>query len=172
MILWIVVIILFILQLIGFYLLALLYTKVSKFDDLERKQRKLMEEMDDAIVAYLSEMKDENERLVELLVRHTEQAAVLEQEKREAEPVSIDPDPGRPLPIKPPKMPINLAIKSYNTSTEKPKNEKTEMEAHEWDQLDTRSQIFHLHDAGMSEEEIAKKLGKGRTEVELILKFR
>ena len=55
-------------QIIGFYFLALLYTKVSKFDDLEKKQRKLMEEMDDSIGAYLSELKDENDRLIERLI--------------------------------------------------------------------------------------------------------
>ena len=58
---------LFIIQIIGFYFLALLYTKVTKFDDLEKKQRKLMAEMDNSIGAYLSELKDENERLIEQL---------------------------------------------------------------------------------------------------------
>ena len=55
MIVWIVLIFLFIVQIISFYFLALLYTKVSKFDDLEKKQRKLMVEMDDSLVhIYLS----------------------------------------------------------------------------------------------------------------------
>ena len=58
---------LFIIQIISFYFLALLYTKVTKFDDLEKKQRKLMTEMDDSIGAYLSELKDENDRLIEQL---------------------------------------------------------------------------------------------------------
>src|SRR4051794_9029785 len=50
---------LFILQIISFYFLALMYTKLSKFDNLEKQQRKLMNEMDDSIGAYLSELKDE-----------------------------------------------------------------------------------------------------------------
>ena len=37
---------------------------------------------------------------------------------------------------------------------------------------DARTQVIRLHDAGQSIEEIAKQLGKGRTEIELILKFR
>ena len=60
-------VILFLLQLISFYFLALLYTKVSKFDDLEKKQRKIMNEMDDSLGAYLAELKDENERLIQRL---------------------------------------------------------------------------------------------------------
>ena len=64
---------LFIIQIISFYFLALLYTKVTKFDDLEKKQRKLMAEMDNSIGAYLSELKDENERLIEQLTVHVQQ---------------------------------------------------------------------------------------------------
>ncbi len=61
------IVILFIIQIISFYFLALLYTKVSNFDSLEKKQRKLMEEMDDSITAYLTELKDENDRLINQL---------------------------------------------------------------------------------------------------------
>lgn len=165
---------LFILQVFGFYILALLYMKVSKFDDLERKQRKLMEEMDDSIVAYLSEMKDENERLVELLSQRGELAAAGERVERgpESRPVVKEAEAARPIPVEPPKMPINLAIKSYSQTTGKPKGEEPGMPRMESEQPDLRSRIFQLHDAGLSEEEIAKKLGKGRTEIELILKFR
>ena len=67
---------LFIIQIISFYFLALLYTKVTKFDDLEKKQRKLMAEMDNSIGAYLSELKDENERLIEQLTVHVQQPAL------------------------------------------------------------------------------------------------
>ena len=152
---------------IGFYFLVLLYTKVSKFDDLEKKQRKLMAEMDDSIGAYLSELKDENERLIERLTErdrapivpkvgsHTnvkEFAAALEQPK----PV---------IRAHKPVIPVNLAIKSYNNATtaQEPMVEKDD---------DDRTKAFKLHDAGQSIEQIAKVLGKGRTEVELILKFR
>ncbi|MFS0574200.1 hypothetical protein AB1K83_01065 [Sporosarcina sp. 179-K 3D1 HS] len=169
---WIVLIALFILQLVGFYIIALLYTKVSKFDDLERKQRKLMNEMDDSIAAYLSEVKDENERLVELLGRHDELAAARERVKPEPTTSKKEDGSTLPLPIQPPKIPINLAIKSYSNSAEKLKNGEVADSAPKSESMDTRSQIFRLYDAGLSEEEIAKKLGKGRTEVELILKFR
>lgn len=52
---------LFILQIMTFYFLALLYTKSSKYDDLEKKQQTLMREMDDSIGMYLTELKDEND---------------------------------------------------------------------------------------------------------------
>ena len=39
-------------------------------------------------------------------------------------------------------------------------------------ELDDRTRAFNMHDEGKPVEEIAKKLGKGKTEVELLLKFR
>ena len=149
---------------IGFYFLALLYTKVSKFDDLERKQRKLMAEMDDSIGAYLSELKDENDRLIEKL-------SVIEIAKDTTnEPVSFNNAPIVDKPSTPkirvntPSRPINLALKSYGESAFHNVPEKIEP--------DDRTKVINLHDDGQSIEAIAKALGKGKTEIELILKFR
>lgn len=58
---------LFFLQLLSFYFLIILNTKLAKFKDLEKKQERLMREMDDTITAYLAEMKDENDRLIKEL---------------------------------------------------------------------------------------------------------
>ena len=71
-------VILFLLQLISFYFLALLYTKVSKFDDFEKKQRKIMNEMDDSLGAYLAELKDENERLIQRLAERDSDLSAVE----------------------------------------------------------------------------------------------
>lgn len=150
-------------QIIGFYVLALLYTKVSKFDDLEKKQRKLMEEMDDSIGAYLSELKDENDRLIERL------STVEIEKKTNGETVSTTKStveqPPPTIRFNPPSHPINLALKSYSeASFHNTVPEEVEM--------DDRTKAINLHDSGQTVEEIAKALGKGRTEVELILKFR
>ena len=67
---------LFILQLISFYFMALLYMRLSKFNNLEKKQEKLMAEMDDAIGAYLSELKEENERLIQIIDKRYDNADV------------------------------------------------------------------------------------------------
>lgn len=153
-------IIVFLLQIIGFYFLALLYTKVSKFDDLEKKQRKLMEQMDDSIAAYLSEMQDENDRLIQQLsaVKSTR-----ESEEKPASPSVVKTS--EPILVKTPSTSMNLAIKSYGkNSTSHSKTEAVE--------IDDRTKVLRLHDEGQTIEEIAKALGKGKTEVELILKFK
>ena len=64
-----------------------------------------------------------------------------------------------------PTIPVNVALKSYNAVTTSQQGPTLEIE-------DDRTQALKLFDAGQSIEEIAKALGKGRTEVELILKFR
>ena len=112
---------LFHLQIISFYFLALLYTKVSKFDDLEKKQRKLMDEMDDSIGAYLSELKDENERLIERLAERrfricpqSNGIIALWQHRNRGEGADKEHPKVR---VNTPKIPINLALKSYNAVT-------------------------------------------------------
>ncbi|WP_438317674.1 hypothetical protein [Sporosarcina sp. FA9] len=153
-------IIVFILQIIGFYFLALLYTKVSKFDDLEKKQKKLMEQMDDSITAYLSEMQDENNRLIQ-------QLSAVELTKTSTQkpiPPSVV-KATKSIKVNAPSTPMNLAIKSYG-KTLMPSPIPDDLE------MDDRTKVFRLHDDGKTIEEIAKVLGKGKTEVELILKFK
>lgn len=161
---------LFIIQIIGFYFLALLYTKITKFDDLEKKQRKLMTEMDNSIAVYLSELKDENERLIEQLTVYVQQPAIQKNMLAAEESVATEELP----PVKStniPKMPVHLAIKSYKAVAAS-QGQRTEETVVPKEAEDERTQVTRLHDAGQSIEEIAKQLGKGRTEIELILKFR
>jgi hypothetical protein len=160
---------LFIIQIITFYFLALLYTKVTKFDDLEKKQRKLMAEMDNSIGAYLSELKDENERLIEQLTIHVQRPTIRKSTLPTEE--SVASETIRPaMRTNIPKMPVNLALKSYKAvagQAQGPEETAASLEAE-----DVRTQVIRLRDAGHSVEGIAKQLGKGRTEIELILKFR
>ncbi len=164
----ILVIFLFIMQIISFYFLALLYMKVTKFDDLEKRQKKLMSEMDDSLGAYLSELKDENERLVERLAERDNYSVVEKQKNNTltAKAIEISEETQPVVPINRPKMPVNLVLKSYAATTAQG------LKLTEPDVEDDRFRIYKLHDAGHPIEEIAKKLGKGRTEIELILKFR
>ena len=159
---------LFVTQLISFYFLALLYAKVSKFDDLEKKQGKLMREMDDSITAYLSELKDENDRLIiQLASREESKSKVFVEENAQTlvEPITTHKESSSEKKIHPPKFPVNLALKSYSaTNLHTATNEQVE--------VDDKTRALQLHDLGHSIEEIAKKLGKGQTEVKLILKFR
>ena len=63
----IVLVVLFISQLLTFYFLVILNSKLSKYKEIEKKQEAIIREMDDAISAYLVEVKDENDRLIKEL---------------------------------------------------------------------------------------------------------
>lgn len=163
---------LFILQVIGFYFIVLLYMKVSKFNNLEKKQQKLMAEMDDAIGAYLSELKEENERLISIIEQRQEND-ISKEHVPESRHYS---ESGQPLEtkaysFKPPSYPVKAAMKSYQTTPVLNKDSLAEPKMEE-PELDDRTLAIRMNDDGKSVEEIAKRLGKGKTEVELLLKFR
>ncbi|MCM3709915.1 hypothetical protein [Sporosarcina luteola] len=163
---------LFILQMISFYFMALLYMKISKFNNLEKKQHKLMAEMDDAIVAYLSELKEENDRLINIIEKQQEDRS-LQETAREDRPIddSIKSSEKKTIPIKTPGYPMKAALKSYKTAPALNKDSLASQVTEEFE-LDPRTLAIRMHDNGKPIEEIAKRLGKGKTEVELLLKFR
>lgn len=162
---------LFILQVIGFYFMALLYMKVSKFNNLEKKQQKLMMEMDDAIGAYLSELKEENERLILIIEKHHDE------KRKDISPESQTETARDPLiekskiSIKTPGYPVKAAMKSYQTAPVVSRDGLPLQNTLDSD-LDERTLAIRMYEDGKPVEEIAKRLGKGKTEVELLLKFR
>lgn len=163
-------ILLFIIQMVGFYVILLLYTKVSRFNDLEKKQQKLMAEMDDSIAAYLAELKEENERLIAIIEKRqhasgSEPSNSMTSSKKEMNHEKAD------LHFPQPKIPMKLAVQSYQSYSKNIPEEQATTQKKS-DEMDERTKAIALHDEGKSIEEIAKTLGKGKTEVELLLKFR
>ncbi|XKO56399.1 hypothetical protein ACI2WT_05095 [Lysinibacillus fusiformis] len=182
--------VLFFLQLLTFYFLIILNTKLAKFKDLEKKQERLMSEMDDTISVYLTEMKDENDRLIKELqnvspselaatsVQQTvsyepqqEQAySAAEQELKKDRPLSLDKDARLYVPK-------NIVANAYSrqrqtteTIASSPMPLKVEQKE-EVKELTMEQQALNLAKQGKSTEEIAKQLQKGKTEIDLLLKF-
>lgn len=163
----IIIIILFLLQIVSFYIIALLYMKMGKLNDVEKKQRKLMDEMEESIAAYLTELKDENDRFL--------QQFSMEQKKDHS---SQQSNIGKAVDIvshteqvlfEQPKIPVRKAIHTYqkNSGTLTTKvNSKEETET-----ASIRTKVSQLAAEGYSIEEIAKQVGVGKTEIELMLKF-
>ena len=161
---------LFITQVISFYFLAILYMKVLKYDDFEEKQKRLMEEMDDSLAAYLAEVKDENDKFIENLISAQGEKLngdEVEQVESIVSPKSPSPEEAPLINITTPKIPMNQVLRSYGKMEYEP-IEEVEVAL----EIDDRTRAIGLHNEGKSIEEIARMLGKGRTEVELILKFR
>ncbi|TQR20947.1 DUF6115 domain-containing protein [Psychrobacillus vulpis] len=156
----IVLVILFLLQLISFYVIALLYSKLSKLNDIEKKQDQVLAEMEDSFVAYIAEIKDENNRLLQEL-RNTEKSIA-------ASTVEIVPkatNEKEPFTFEQPKSYVSkvLAANSYlkSVASKEKKNPVTIQE-----------KVLFYEEEGKSIDEIAKLLQIGKTEVELFLKFK
>lgn len=187
--------VLFILQLLSFYFLIILNTKLAKFKDLEKKQERLMREMDDTISVYLAEMKDENDRLIQELqrvsksetqtnaVKHEEQ---IERQKEQSPSLIKEESPvdGSTRLDNEPRfyVPKNIVANAYSRqqqteakteakvvhSAQQPTNATKKEEAKP---LTIEQQAVELAKQGKTAEEIAKQLQKGKTEIELLLKF-
>lgn len=130
-----------------------------------------MDEMDNSLAAYLSEVKDENDQLIKRLAAvEKEQPIVKVESTSTSEKLTEDIKQAQEplINLVTPKIPVNLALKSYAST----KLEPIQEEPVEEQPTDDRSRAIQLYDAGKSVEEIARVLGKGQTEVELILKFR
>lgn len=179
--------VLFVLQLLSFYFIIILNTKLAKFKDLEKKQERLMREMDDSISLYLAEMKDENNRLIQALqvVPKPEKTTAVQQkrpasQKNQGQPLaqveSQTKDAGRdhePRIL----MPKNIVANAYSrqqvgaTPVQATSPKPAPVQKEEPQPLTLEQQIVQMAKQGKTAEEIAKKLQKGKTEIELLLKF-
>ena len=81
----IVLVVLFISQLLTFYFLVILNSKISRYKEIEKRQEAIIREMDDAISAYLVEVKDENDRLIQELKMQSESKKVVSNEHQVTE---------------------------------------------------------------------------------------
>lgn len=183
--------VLFFLQLISFYFLIILNTKLAKFKDLEKKQERLMREMDDTISVYLAEMKEENDRLIKELqsVSQSEIAAsslhqteqYMTPQEQPTLPVVHEVKSDSSLSLEKDAriyVPKNIVANAYSrqqhTTSKMVKTApplKVEEQKEAENLLTVEQQALELAKQGKSPEEIAKQLQKGKTEIELLLKF-
>ncbi|RKJ19562.1 hypothetical protein D7X33_45735 [Butyricicoccus sp. 1XD8-22] len=187
----ILVVLLIVSQLLCFYLIAILNAKVAKFQDLEVKQNQLLREMEDTIGLYLVEMKEENDRLIQELstlkngkVVQTKiaeaqnsisQVAATFDEKALTKSEKVEPN-SLDLPlenkIQVPKAIVQNAYNKYkNPSVELKNKNEDKVSNQEETPISFEQQVMTLRGEGKSIEEIAKLTNKGKTEIELLIKF-
>ncbi|TXC91932.1 hypothetical protein FS935_05990 [Metabacillus litoralis] len=158
--------------------------KYSTMKSLTDNQRKILEDTENSMTSFLIEMKDENDRLIEQL---TNNSSLIPQE--------VAPKDNKNAKVN------NIAAKASSYDIDKMKKSKKEENENENEdeglpkhlsQIDevkdtieisesTLAEIetlpfeieaINLYENGYSIEQIARKFNKGKTEVELILKFR
>ncbi|QCR31824.1 hypothetical protein [Lysinibacillus sp. SGAir0095] len=188
-----IVIILIISQLICFYFIVILNTKIAKFKDLEKRQDQLIREMDDAISLYLVEMKEENDRLInelssikqnesknneiknQILARiNSEDSQRLSSTAQDESASKMDPVESIPPKALVPKKVATNAYKQQTVNEVRPVKQTIETETVEKDLTVLPSfeqKVITLYQQGKTIDEIAKLTQKGKTEIELLIKF-
>jgi hypothetical protein len=156
----IILVILFLLQLISFYFIALLNAKLTKFNNMEYKQEQILAEIEDSFSAYIAEIKDENNRLLQEL-NNTDRVVAATTEHVEEKESAIETTPIFEVPKT--FVSKQLAANSYI---------KTASVTEKKEPVTIKEKVFFYDDQGKSIEEIAKILQIGKTEVELFLKFK
>lgn len=178
-----VVITLFLIQMITIFVIVLLYSKLSKFQNIEKRQNELINEMDNAISVYLMEMKEENDRLIsELKKPNVVQKAA--SPRKEGTAQTIKEQPVKEQEMEPRKfVPVKQAANAYQKQKTQQQVEEKDNEALEKAEtlsedneileqnLTFEQQVINHYRNGKSIEEIARMMGRGKTEIELLVKF-
>ncbi|WP_010301440.1 DUF6115 domain-containing protein [Kurthia senegalensis] len=167
----IIVVILVITQCLTFYFLVLLGLKIARFKDVEQKQQLMKDDMDNAIGVYLAEMKDENDRLLEEIKKMQ---------------VQVSKVPVKEIAVEPKKQTAPVEQKEWTVATSKPNEtkpfaapkayakkayQKTAATNSPEPALTDREKAQKMYKEGSTIVDIAKALQRGKTEVELLLKF-
>ncbi|MGY3713894.1 DUF6115 domain-containing protein [Sutcliffiella cohnii] len=131
-------------------LFFILYTKMSKVHSLENEYRQLLKEAEETISSFVFELKEDNERLLKKLSTNSTSEHNSDKEDVNQQHSFV-----------------------YTEDATKSEDLKELLQYGERSQpLSTNEQAKELKNNGYSIDEIAQKLGKGKTEIELLLKFR
>ncbi|MBB6175768.1 MULTISPECIES: DUF6115 domain-containing protein [Anoxybacillus] len=135
----------FVLHGISLFLIILLSLKWMKIKETEREQAELIREMETMMTTYLMQFKEENERFVKQITSST-----IRQHSRSLRKEQMSP-------------PVEHVVDRIELSSTAPKEEQS---------LESLvSEALKLQQQGKTIDEIAKTLKRGKTEMELLLKF-
>lgn len=135
-----------------FFWIIVLIQRIRQTESRIEEMNQVKMEIEDVLLAYTTEMKEENERLLQRLRERNDQK-VTKSQQQEWKVESSEPPPSINHPEKEEYVPP-LELSSQETYVKS-----------------YHAQVLELFELGLSAEEIAKKLEMGKGEVELILKF-
>ncbi|AEB63348.1 MULTISPECIES: DUF6115 domain-containing protein [Bacillus] len=141
----------FVLHGVLLYAVIILYTRFSALKETERQQKKILEETENTLAAFLLELKEENERLEDTKSR------------ADQDPGAEDARP-RPEPQKEPDIPDHM--EKLISATERAESEENSGAP------SFEERVSELYEQGLTPAEIARRMKSGKTEIELFLKFR
>ncbi|WP_433749808.1 DUF6115 domain-containing protein [Falsibacillus pallidus] len=132
--------------------------------------------MEDVISSYLIEMKEENEKFISEIERRKSSGRKQFSEKPAADATQPNPlqEQEESAVVQETHYSRKKAAEAYaKTAEAKPQLSKTKKEKEPSSREESFSEkVISLSKQGMTMEEIAKKFNTGKTEIELLLKFR
>lgn len=146
----------FALILLAIFFIILLYIKFSNVQQLEQEYRRLLQEAEDTIGSYVLEMKEENTIFLNRLNENPTEKTDNTMDRFDEKEDNLSPTDVKDL----------LAQESPGI------NKEPQLKQKAFEDWDIKDQVLYLHKEGKTSEEIARKLNKGKTEIELLLKFR
>jgi hypothetical protein len=142
----------FLLHAVSLFALILLFQRQNNMKHREKKMQQTAAETEEMMSVFLMELKEENEKLINQLSKKAP-------EQKEPAPIPYE-TPRDDAVVLPPIVPRAAAAKAYDGLKKKPVKEQSAAE-----------RMIELKKQGLSEEEIARELQIGVTEVQLSLKF-
>ncbi|WP_039073974.1 hypothetical protein [Bacillus sp. MSP13] len=143
------------------YAVMILYTRLAAVKETEKQQKKILEETENTLAAFLLELKEENEKLIENTDSLPSQAdgeaqtPDLQDAKTYSERNIVQEEENLPEHIEGLITEVERQEESVNS-----------------DAQTFEDQVIDLYEQGYSASQIAQKLKSGKTEIELFLKFR
>lgn len=164
---------LFMLNMLTILAVILLYKRQNRLLEMENSERDNKEETAEIFSAFLLELKEENEQFISKVSQLKGNEGLRQtEEKMEKHNPNDDQqvDITQELPITSKAYSELLAYQSYgkNVDSELPPSKAGNEIKKE---LSLNEQVTRLNEEGFTIEEIAKTLHKGKTEIELMLKF-
>lgn len=204
---------------IAIFAIIILYMRQNRLLGVEKKQEKMIHDMEESISVYLIQMKEENENFINRIKKMNDKLekqepisstlTVVKEKNEQERPVMNEQQfETQKLDIPISKNNVGMkqaAVKAYQTAprpqslvesldenvtlppitdredevnlstendVEKSVESKNEDQIHDLYMESLYNQAIIMKKQGLSEDEIAKKLNKGKTEIELLLKFR
>ncbi|MDC3416374.1 DUF6115 domain-containing protein [Aquibacillus salsiterrae] len=155
----------FLLHVFTFILIKTLRDKWKVVQVIEETQAKNKEELENLLTFYLMEIKEENEKLNQIL---NEKIKTKPEQTKQAESF---PDQGKEQQTTSTKTPYPSQKKPNYVNETNSYVPPFELVNEDTLEQSPSAKVFSLYDQGESVEKIARKLGLGKTEVELMLKF-
>ncbi|UFU01052.1 hypothetical protein KO561_09005 [Radiobacillus kanasensis] len=172
------------LHVLSFLAIRMLLGKVNKLSQYESNDKQRMTEMEDLFATYLEEIKLENEKLEQAIIQTENTRQPVVHGKETSSTIATKTES-----VTPPKE-VKKTTEEKNSIVEKEEEAKksnlvelpsdesdaysppTELPMEDIVEQSLQSKVYQLHDQGYTVEEIAKRLDCGKTEVDLMLKFK